>query len=492
MNPTPEPAKERPASPYVNAWNTVRFTPSAVARPRTRDELVALVRDAHASGRKIKAIGGHSFNRIIVTDGLQVDLRHLNRVIEIDPDAGTAVLEGGVTLGDTIEALDRQGLQFSSLGSWFTQSISGAIATSTHGSTRFHGSLSDAVLEVEAVLADGSVAQAGGEDDVARAFRARLGQLGLITRVKLQLEPAFWLQCSIDTVADTQGFASIVGIAHREEYVSMLWLPYAERVCIRVLRRTDARRRNDTATKLERRFGRKGRLYNTVEDVAIFLYGHAFLRLPRLLSSVYSKSVQSSFFDDVDTVDKSFEVFLYDPYREPTENHYLRMILNTEHAIETSRLESALLQIKRVIEHFRRKGRYINYPRIHVRFAPASDRTLVGLNAGRETAYVGIYIVGSIHHAPQIEVAEAIETVLIEHDGRPHWGKYRYVDSDRFEQAYPDLERFRAIHRQLDPQGMFSDGDAMFTGLDRFRKPAIGCIVASLFDRQTYSPIRRF
>ncbi len=491
MKPTPDPSLERPVAPYVNAWATVRFTPAAIAQPKTQDELIALVREAHATGQRVKAIGGgHSFNRIFVTEGIQVDLRHLNRVVEVDVEAGTAEFEGGTTLGDAIVALDRQGLHFSSLGSWFTQSVAGAISTSTHGSSLVHGSLSDAVLELEAVLADGSVVRFGGDEDLARAFRAHLGQLGIVTRVKFRVEPAFWLECAIDSVPDVEGFASVVGIARQEEYVNLLWLPYTEEACIRILRRTDARERNQAATDLEHRFRRKGRLYNTIEDLGVFFYGHAYLRLPRQLAHRYSRSVRSSFFDDVGVIDKSYQLFLYDHYREPTENHYLRMILNSEYALEVARLESALLELKQVIEHYRRKGRYINYPRIHVRFAPASDRTLIGLNVGRETAYVGIYIVGSIHHAPQIEVAEAIESVLIGHDGRPHWGKYRYVDSKRFEQTYPELERFRSIRHELDPRGMFSDGAAMFTGLDRFRKPSLGRMFASLFDPETYTPIR--
>jgi len=477
--------------PYVNAWRNVRFQPERVVRPASRDELIDLVHQARAAGRRLKPLGGgHSFNHLLKTDGWLIDLGLLNQVVSIDRREGTVELEGGVTLGDAIVALDREGLHFPSLGSWYTQSISGAIATSTHGSSLAHGSLSDCVLEVEAVLADGSVLRVGGDDERAKALRVHLGQLGCVTRVKLQVEPSYWLECSIRAVPDVEGFASILELARAHEYVNMLWIPYTEEACIRVLNRTEARERNQAALELENRFVGRSRLGNTVEDLGVFLYGHAYLRLPRLLSRRYSTRVRAAFFDDQGVVDKSYRVFLYDQYREPTENHELRLILNAEYAIDVARLEPVLRQIKEVLERERRQGRYINYPRVHVRFAPASDRTLIGLNAGRETAYVGIYIVGSIQHAPQIPIAQAIEQVMIDHEGRPHWGKYRYVDSGRFEQTYPEGAAFQRIRRSLDPEGLFSDGAAMFQGLDRFPRPRLGRQLASLFRRDTYRSVR--
>ena len=36
-------------------------------------------------------------------------------------------------------------------------------------------------------------------------------------------------------------------------------------------------------------------------------------------------------------IDNSYRVFLYDAYREPTENHRLRMILNVEYAFDVGK-----------------------------------------------------------------------------------------------------------------------------------------------------------
>lgn len=480
------------ADPVVeNAWANVRFAPRQVLTPRSRDELVGMVREVAGRGGRIKAVGGgHSFNHIFRTEDTLIDLRRLNRVLAVDPQDLTVEAEAGLTLGDAIAELDPRGLHFPSLGSWHTQSIAGAIATSTHGSSLVHGSLSETVLAAEAVLADGSVVELTEEDDRLRAFRCHLGQLGIVTRVKLRLGPAFRLESRVRSLPDREGFRAVVGEARAHEYVNMLWLPYTEEALIRVLARSDRQERNQAAVDLERRFTEKSTFAHRLQDVGIFLAGHAYLRLPRQLARWYAGKVRAAFVEDDGVIDKSYRVFLYDQYREPTENHHLRTIMNAEYALDLEQVVPALEAMKEIVERYRKLGRHINYPRVHLRFAPATDATLIGLNAGRDTGYIGIYVVGSIRHAPQIAIARALEQAMADLGGRPHWGKYRYLEDRDFEATYPGLERFREIRAELDPNGVFSDGWDMFRGLDRFAKPKLGTMLKSLFDDDEYRPIR--
>jgi FAD/FMN-containing dehydrogenase len=476
---------------YVNAWKNVRFRCDAIETPRSTEDVVRLVKQARARGQRVKPIGGrHSFNNIVRTPNLLLDLRHLNRVGPIDRDGHTATLEAGTTLADAIVALDAEGLHFPALGSYSEQSISGAVATSTHGSTLHHGSLSDIILSLEAVTADGTVLQLSGEDPRLRALRAGLGRLAVVTKLEIACVPAFWLNCSIERVPEELGFESIVARARATEFVSMLWLPYVGSSFIRTLTRVEATVRNPKAAKLADAALRRNRFTNTTVDLAHFFGGHAFLRLPRVLGRWYSGLVRDDFLADEGVVDKSYNLFRYDKYHEPTTNHYLRLIFNTEHALPVEALQDALRQVRTVLQRYASRGRYVNYPRIHVRFAKGSDRTMVGLNAGRDTAYVGLYIVASIRHRPQIEVAEAAEQVLIENGGRPHWGKYRYSRSDLYKQTFAAWTDYERIRNELDPLGMFSDGDHPFDGLDRLKRPPLRRMLASLFAKDTYSAIR--
>ena len=125
-----------------------------------------------------------------------------------------------------------------------------------------------------------------------------------------------------------------------------------------------------------------------------------------------------------------------------------------------------------------------------VRFAPKSDKTLIGMNADRDTAYVGIYVLGSVRHRRQIPIAEAVEKIFLKHGGRPHWGKYRYLTSRstrrRTRLLTTDLQAFEAVREQARSNGMFSAKRDMFDDLDRFERPPIGEMIKSVFGSEDY------
>jgi FAD/FMN-containing dehydrogenase len=166
------------------------------------------------------------------------------------------------------------------------------------------------------------------------------------------------------------------------------------------------------------------------------------------------------------------------------------MILNVEYAFDLDILPKLLAKMRSKLAEFRAKGSYLSYPRINVRFAPKSDATLIGMNADRDTAYVGIYVLGSVQHRRQIPIAEAVENIFIEHNGRPHWGKYRYLTSKEYEKTYSGLAAFEEVRKTLDPDGMFSADRDMFDDLDRFEQPPIGAMIRSVFSSEDYWQIR--
>jgi xylitol oxidase len=148
-------------------------------------EQIRAVLNAH---EKVKVLGTrHCFNSIADSRHNLLSLKAMDEIT-----IGDAVTVGaGVTYGQLGPCLDSTGLAVHNLASLPHISIAGACATATHGSGEKLGNLATAVSAMEMVIADGSVVKLSrGSPDFAGAV-VGLGALGVITRVTLDVEPAY-------------------------------------------------------------------------------------------------------------------------------------------------------------------------------------------------------------------------------------------------------------------------------------------------------------
>ncbi len=158
-----------------------------VHSPTSVEELRAIVRDATT----IRVLGSrHSFNDIADSDVL-VSLAELPADLVIDRDASTATFSAGLAYGKLAELLGEEGLAIHNLASLPHISVGGAIATATHGSGIGNGNLGTAVAALELITADGETVTYRRGDDDFDGVVVGLGALGVVTRVTLDVEPAY-------------------------------------------------------------------------------------------------------------------------------------------------------------------------------------------------------------------------------------------------------------------------------------------------------------
>jgi hypothetical protein len=94
--------------------------------------------------------------------------------------------------------------------SWFVdQTIGGAVATNTHGSSLEHGSLSDQVLSFQVVVANGSLVEITKESHphLMKAMRVNLGRLGIVTQMTMKIIPQSAVRRTLETL-DWVGFVT--------------------------------------------------------------------------------------------------------------------------------------------------------------------------------------------------------------------------------------------------------------------------------------------
>jgi FAD/FMN-containing dehydrogenase len=90
---------------------------------------------------------------------------------------------------------------------------------------------------------------------------------------------------------------------------------------------------------------------------------------------------------------------------------------------------------------------------IEVRFT-APDDAFLSTAFGRDTAYIAVH---QVARAPYEAFFRAVEAVMDQYQGRPHWGKRHFQTAETLAARYPAWDDFQAVRARLDPRGMFSN-----------------------------------
>ena len=79
----------------------------------------------------------------------------------------------------------------------------------------------------------------------------------------------------------------------------------------------------------------------------------------------------------------------------------------------------------------------------------APDDALLSTAHGRPTAYIAVHQYVGMEFETYFR---AVEDVMDDYDGRPHWGKRHYQTAATLRRRYPEWDRFIEIRDRLDPE----------------------------------------
>jgi xylitol oxidase len=157
----------------------------------------AQIREFIKGQPSVKVFGTrHCFNKIADSTRQFISLREMDQVVDLDTEARTVTVEGGLTYGRLCPHLHSKGWALHNLASLPHISIAGACSTATHGSGERLGNLATAVSAIEIVNAAGEVVQLSRQRDTSefRGAVVGLGALGAITKITLDIQPSFQMQ----------------------------------------------------------------------------------------------------------------------------------------------------------------------------------------------------------------------------------------------------------------------------------------------------------
>jgi len=165
---------------YSSDASIYRVPPRVVVRPQHTDELAAVLAVARANAVPLTMRGaGTSIAGNAVGPGIVVDTsRHLNRVLSIDPEARTAVVQPGTVHATLQRAAVGHGLRFGPDPSTHTRcTIGGMVGNNACGSRALgYGRTADNVVALRALTASGADATSLA-DPLARLVDQHLGTI---------------------------------------------------------------------------------------------------------------------------------------------------------------------------------------------------------------------------------------------------------------------------------------------------------------------------
>jgi FAD/FMN-containing dehydrogenase/Fe-S oxidoreductase len=165
---------------YATDASFYQVMPAGVVVPRSIDEALRALAICRDAGRIVTPRGGGTSQcGQTVNDGIVIDFsKHLNRLVRLDVDNRTCVVEPGIVLDDLNRQLKKHGLWFPVDVSTASRATIGGMAgnNSCGGRSLRYGTMRDNTLSMDAALADGTLLHFG---EVPRDLAAvNLGHTG--------------------------------------------------------------------------------------------------------------------------------------------------------------------------------------------------------------------------------------------------------------------------------------------------------------------------
>ncbi|MGG7508643.1 D-arabinono-1,4-lactone oxidase [Plantibacter sp. YIM 135249] len=421
---------------WRNWARTEHAKPIRVERPSSIGAVQRAVRAAAGAGLPIKAVGaGHSFTGIAVAPGVLLELDDLQGLVSVDRERSRVTLLAGTRLHAIPRLLRPYGLAMANLGDIDRQSISGAISTGTHGTGTTFGGIATQVVGITLVTADGELLTADEHEhtELLPALALSLGALGIIVSVTLQCVPAFVLEAVERPEPLEPLLPTLLDRAAAADHFEFYWFPHTETA----LTKTNTRLAGDAPRSPMPPVRR------WVDDTAIAngayrVLCNTGLVAPKLIPRINRLA-------DRVTGNRSFTDHSTNVFTTSRTVRFQEM----EYAIPAEHVPEAFRRVRELIEE---RGWNISFP-IEVRFAAADDLWL-STASGRPSGYIAVH---RFFRENTTQYFGAVEEIMMEYGGRPHWGKMNSRTAESLRTVYPRFDEFVALRDRLDPGRLFAN-----------------------------------
>gem|GEM_PF-2515254 len=457
-----------------------------IAYPGNLAELSSLMTDACKNNKKIKAVGaGFAFDDIITTSGLQLSLKEMNNIVNVDAQllndptmAGSLVeFEAGATIDQLNKYLWAQDRALINQPGYEGLSFIGVASCGGHGSGKTIGPLAEAICALNLMTFDatGKLVQkrieptAGISDPVKfkasspnveliqddkhfNAVKVSVGLMGVFCSVTIKTQPAFFLE-ETRVMQKWSELKPVIfqKLADTTIHSIHIWFnPYpvaGENYCVL----SEYRRVNGPA-KGKRPFGVTFGLIPELAPLILWTMEHFPGKLPEIINSTLKA-----------TVDKT-PIVMPCPEALNFGTPNLTKVDAFNCGIPLEKMADVAEKLFELAANRLNDGAFISVPP-GFRFTAAADGYLAP-QYKRETCMIEMPF---IRPTPQaMDTIDAfLQMYMNDFAGRPHWGQRlnQNVTPAALKSMYPELDAFKEIFDVFNYNGIFDNEFSQKIGL---------------------------
>ena len=407
--------------PETNWAGNYRYRAGSLHRPTSLEQ----VQDIVAGASSVHVLGSrHSFNGITdAAELISLEALHSGETLPahvlVDHEARTVSFGAGLTYGALVERLNDEGLALHNLASLPHISVAGAVATATHGSGVRNGNLATAVAAMELVTSSGDVRTVSRDDPDFEGMVVGLGALGVVTRLTLDVQPAFEVRQRV--------FEGLRWEALAEHFDDIVSCAYS----VSVFTRYDG---NDVRVWVKSRADEPDR-------VAGDLFGAVPAAVDRHVILGLDPTPCTPQLDRPGPWSDRLPHFRMGFTPSAGEELQSEFLLPRRHGVEAITAVRALADRMRpvlLVSEIR---------------TVAADRLWMSMNYGEDS--VALHFTWRPEQAAVEKVNAELENVLAPFGARPHWGKLFTATSADIARRYDRHADFVSLVERLDPRGAF-------------------------------------
>lgn len=213
-----------------------RSLPEVVVRPRTPEEIAAIMRLANEERIPVTPRGGGtglSGGAVPIFGGILLSLERMNQILEIDVENMMVTVEPGVVLADMMRAVEAKGLFYPvDVSSLESCHVGGNVAENAGGARAVkYGLTGHWVCGLEVVTPTGEILNLGGKRikdvtgyNLIQLFVGSEGTLGIITKItfRLTVKPQYALDLLVPFDSLENSVAQVLKLLREEHRLSAI------------------------------------------------------------------------------------------------------------------------------------------------------------------------------------------------------------------------------------------------------------------------------